>query len=159
MRSLSIDGTSAISRVLLVLALAVAIAGCGSDGTGATGPGDVTGIYGLTTVDGNTLPFIFPNGLDSTAIHSATLTLNHDGTYGLLGNGSVNGAPGQIFSDDGGYTLSGSTITFTSGQFIGLVYSATATPGMFTASIPGSFVHSGNFEFECVFSRGGALPQ
>jgi len=161
MRSVRLDRTSVFARPLIALALAVAIAGCGSssDTTGVTGLGDITGTYTLRRVDGTLLPFTFPNGLDSVVVDMATFQLTHDGTYSVSASGSDNGQLGTIFTDDGEYVLTQSTITFTSGDFEGLVYSANATPGTFTVSIPGVFVHSGNAEFQCYFVRGGALPQ
>lgn len=161
MRSVRLDRTSTFARPLIALALAVAIAGCGSsnDSTGVTGLGDISGTYTLRRVDGTLLPFTFPNGLDSVVVDMATFELNHDGTYSVSGSGSDNGRQGTIFTDDGEFSVTQSTITFNSGDFEGLVYSASATPGTFTVSIPGAFVHSGNAEFDCLFVRSGALPQ
>lgn len=161
MRSVRLDVTSAFARVLIVLALAVAIAGCGSSNevTSGTGLGDITGTYTLRRVDGRQLPFTIPNALDSVVVDMATFELDHDGTYSLSATGSDNGQHGTIFSDDGEYIVTQSTITFTSHVVQGLVYSANATPGTFTVSIPGAFVHSSNAEFSLFFARAVALPQ
>jgi hypothetical protein len=161
MRSVRLDVTSAFARPLVVLALAVAIAGCGSsiDVTSGIGLGDITGTYTLRRVDGTLLPFTFPNGLDSVVVDTATFELNHDGTYSLSASGSDNGQQGTIFTDDGEYIVTQSTITFTSHVVQGLVYSANATPGTFTVSIPGAFVRSANAEFHLFFVRAVALPQ
>jgi hypothetical protein len=161
MRSVRLDVASPFARPLILLALALAIAGCGSsiDGTSGTGLGDITGTYTLRRVDGSLLPFTFPNGLDSVVVDTATFELNHDGTYSLSASGSDNGQQGTIFTDDGEYIVTQSTITFTSNVVDSLVYSANATPGTFTVSIPGAFVRSGNAEFSLFFARAVALPQ
>ena len=161
MRSVRLDVTSAVARPLVALALAVAIAGCGSsiDVTSGTGLGDITGTYTLRRVDRTLLPFTFLNGPDTVVLDTATFELNHDGTYSLSASGSDNGQQGTIFSDDGEYIVTQSTITFTGHVVGGLVYTANATPGTFTVSIPGAFVHSGNGEFSLFFVRAVALPQ
>lgn len=161
MRSVRLDRTSVFARPLIALALAVAIAGCGSsiDGIGGTGLGDITGTYTLRRVDGTLLPYTFPVESDSVVVDMATFTLNHDGTYSVLATGSVGTQRGTVFADDGEYSLSQSTLTFTSNMVGELPYSANATPGTFTVSIPGAFVHSSSANFGCYFVRGGALPQ
>ena len=103
--------------------LALATAACGGDG-GSTGPTptptDVTGSYALTGVrtlgklhgGGNGLPVTFTDG-GGTALtfKSGELVLNADGSYTLdveatFGNSNV------TMTDEGSYSLAGSSIDF-----------------------------------------------
>jgi hypothetical protein len=161
MRSVRLNGTSSFARPLIALAFALAIAGCGSstDVTSGGGLGDITGTYTLRRLDSKLLPFTFSNGADTVVVEIATFNLNHDGMYSVLATGSVGSQRGTVFADDGDYSLSQSTLTFTSNTVGGLAYSANATPGTFTVSLPGSFVQPGAADFQGYFVRGGALPQ
>jgi hypothetical protein len=138
----------------LVLAAVVATAAaCGSDSNNGTGPKDVSGTYSLTTVDGNTLPFTIPNTPEHTiVVTSATATLGSDHTYTIAGMGTEDGSdPGTVIADEGTYTVSGSTVTFTSSTFSGASYTAVARTGTLTVTVPGAVAGSTNTTFTLVF--------
>jgi hypothetical protein len=140
----------------LVLAAVVAtVAACGSDSNNGTGPTDVSGTYSLTTINGNALPFTIPNtGEHTTVITSATGTLGTDGTYTIVGVGTEDGGdPTTVVGDEGTYTVSGSTVVFTSSAFGGASYSAAATSSTLTATVPGAFAGSSNTSFTLVFEK------
>jgi len=146
--------------VHLVTALALAavvatLAACGSDNTGVTGPTDVSGTYSLASVDGNALPFTVPNNPNHTVVvQSATVTLGTDHSYTIGGTGTSDGGdPEQVIADAGTYTLSGSTVTFTSSTHATLIYTATATSTTLTEIVPGAFAGSTNTSFTLVLNK------
>jgi len=141
--------------VALTFALAVAtLAACGSDKK-VTGPTDVAGTYSLSTVDGNSLPFTVPNNPNHTVVvQSATMTLGADHSYTLSGTGTSDGGPStQVVADAGTYAFSGSTVTFTSTTYTGLIYAGTATTTTITETVPGAFGGSTNSSFTLVFNK------
>ena len=145
-------------RPLAVLALAAAVAtlaACGGDSKGVTGPTNVSGTYSLSTIDGSGLPYTVPNNPDHTiVIQSGTVTLGSDHSYTIGGTGtSDGGAPQQVIADAGTYTLSGSTVTFTSTSHSALVYTATATTTKLTETVPGAFAGSTNTSFTLVLNK------
>jgi hypothetical protein len=149
---------SRIGRVASAFVLTVIVAtlaACGSDKKGVTGPTDVTGTYALATIDGNSLPFTVPNNPDHTiVIQSGTVILNSDHSYTIGGTGTSDGGdPQQVIADAGTYTLSGSTVTFTSTTFTSLVYTATATSTTLTETVPGAFGGSTNTSFTLVLNK------
>ena len=149
---------SQIGRIAAAFALTLAVAtlaACGSDKKGTTGPTDVTGTYALATIDGNALPYTVPNNPDHTiVIQSAQVVLNADHSYTIGGTGTEDGGdPQQVIADAGTYTLSGSTVTFTSTTFTSLVYHATATSTTLTETVPGAFGGSTNATFTLVLNK------
>ena len=140
----------------LVLAAVVAtVAACGSDSNNGTGPMDVSGTYSLATVDGNALPFTIPNTPEHTiVITSATATLGADHSYTIAGVGTEDGSdPGTVIADEGTYSVSGSTVVFSSSTFSPASYSAAATSSTLTATVPGAFAGSTNASFTLVFEK------
>jgi hypothetical protein len=138
---------------MLAVALAVALAACGSDSP--TGPKDVPGTYLLRTINGNALPFTVPNTLDHTiVINSVTATLNGNDTYAVAGTGTQDENASTVITDAGTYTQSGSTLHFTSAAFQGAVYTASAKTDTVTVTLPGGFVNSSNGTFALLFVKG-----
>jgi hypothetical protein len=144
-----------LSRTMLALAASAFIAtasACGSDLP--TSPTDVPGTYVLRTIDGLALPVTVPNPRDHLiVINSVTATLNANDTYALAGTGTEDGNASTELTDAGTFTLSGSTLHFTSTALGGATYSATAKTDTFTVTLPGGFVDSDNASFELLFVR------
>lgn len=158
MPSLTISSRSIFARRLFALALGAALAtlaACGSDSTNGTGPMNVSGSYTLTTVNSATLPYTIPHTPGHTVvITSATGTLGADHTYSIIATGTEDGGdPGQVAADAGTYTVSGSTVTFTSTTFGGASYTAAAAAGTLTAVVPGAFAGSTDVSFTLVFTK------
>jgi hypothetical protein len=142
-----------------VAALAIAVvvstlAACGGTKK-STGPTDVAGTYSLATIDGSSLPYTVPNNPNHTiVVQSATMTLGADHSYNLSGTGtSDGGASTQVVADAGTYAFSGTTVTFTSTAYAGLIYAGTATSTTITESVPGTFGGSTNASFALVFNK------
>ncbi|HEX3867471.1 MAG TPA: hypothetical protein VHV78_12000 [Gemmatimonadaceae bacterium] len=93
-------------RRLVIAALALGLAACSKSGENLVQPTtSISGIYNLVTIDGQALPFTWPDGLVET---SATATLNPDGT----GISAPVYATGVISVDSGTYSVSNGTATF-----------------------------------------------
>lgn len=140
-----------VRPALLVGAVALAAA-CGSDNSGTTGPGNVSGTYALDSVSGSALPYTVPNSSRNIIIASATATLLSSGDYSVIASGSANDSTGQIIGDQGTYTVSGSTISFHSTNF-GQTYTATSTSTSYIVTIPGLFLSSSNTSFALKFVK------
>jgi hypothetical protein len=66
----------------LLVAVALALAACGQDGSAGPIPSPIPGSYNLTMVDGQVLPInVVDLGAYKAYIVSGTLDLNSDGTY------------------------------------------------------------------------------
>jgi hypothetical protein len=66
----------------LLVAVALALAACGQDGSVGPTPSPIPGSYNLTMVDGQVLPVnVIDLGAYKAYIVSGTLDLNSDGTY------------------------------------------------------------------------------
>lgn len=150
-RSRTVRSATALALVALVATLAA----CGSDKKSTTGPTDVTGTYSLVTIDGNTLPYTVPNNPHNTiVITSGTIVLNSDHSYTVGGTGTSDGGdPQQVIADEGTYTVSGSTVTFSSTTHSPASYTATATSTTLTAMAPGGFAGSTNTSFTLVLDK------
>jgi len=129
---------------LAAIGMALALAACGGSDT-STGPGSVAGDYSLHSVNGSPLPYTLPQtGTDAIVVDSALTSLAVNGTYVASAFGTLNGAPSTPFADAGTYTVSGSTITFTSNLLLaGATYTASATSTGFTLTVPGLLLGSG----------------
>jgi len=158
MRGFTLPSSTRFARHATVVAFAAALAtlaACGSSNNGTTGPTDVTGTYALGSIDGQSLPYTVPNNPDHTIIiQSGTVSLNSDHSYSIGGTGtSDGGSPEQVIADAGTYSLSGSTVTFTSTANSPLVYTATATSTTLTETVPGAFAGSTNSTFTIVLNK------
>lgn len=150
--------SSRFRRARLVLALAlgasmVFVSACGSDSP--TGPKNVPGTYSLRTVDETPLPFTVPEQREHViVINSVTATLNSNNTYAVAGTGTEDGNASTVVTDAGTYSLSGSTLNFTSTMLGGATYSGTAkSDSSFTVTLPGGFVDSDRATFSLVFEK------
>jgi hypothetical protein len=102
--------------------VALITAACGGDGgsTGPSTPTDVTGSYALTGVrtlgklhgGGNGLPVTFTDGAGTPlTFKSGELVLNADGSYTLEVEATF-GSSNTTMTDEGSYSLAGSSIDF-----------------------------------------------
>ena len=158
MSSFTLSSRFRFAKPLLALALGAALAtlaACGSDTTNGTGPMDVSGNYSLTTVNSSTLPYTIPHTPGHTiVISSATGTIGAGHSYSINATGTVDGGePGQVIADAGTYTVSGSTVTFTSSIVGGASYTAAASSGTLTAVVPGAFAGSTDVSITLVFTK------
>ena len=131
---------TSIGRTLFVATLAILAAGCSSDKSTSPG-GAEAGTYTLTSVNGQPLPFSLTSStLNQVVIKSATVTLTpgSPSTYQATVSGSINGSPTTtLVSDAGTYTVSGSTLSFSSTAFLLLSYGGSFTGNTLTVNIPG----------------------
>jgi hypothetical protein len=111
----------------VIASLALVTAACGGDDSGSTGPSDppapsnASGVYALTSLrtlghlggGGSGLPVTFTDGSGSTlTFKSGELVMTAGGAYTLEVKAAYNG--GNItMSDEGHYSVAGSTIDFT----------------------------------------------
>jgi hypothetical protein len=159
MPGFNLSSRSRVVRPVTALALAAVVAtvaACSiASKKGVTAPTNVAGTYSLATVDGNGLPYTVPNNPNHTVvIQSATVVLGSDHSYTIGGTGtSDGGSPQQVIADAGTYTLSGSTVTFTSTTHSGLIYTGTATTSTITETVPGAFAGSTNATFTLVLDK------
>jgi hypothetical protein len=100
----------------LVTAMALTAAGftaaCGSDS--ATGPSaaDVAGAYPMSAVRGFPVPHTFTDGAGSKlTIEGGSISIDATGSYALTYRGKLNALTFDL-TDEGTYSLSGSTMTF-----------------------------------------------
>jgi hypothetical protein len=111
-----------LGTALAVVSLATVACGGDDDSTGPSdpAPADVSGSYQLLRLrtlgnlngGGNGLPVTFTDGGGSTLIfESGVLVLAQDGTYTLEVEAEFNGG-GVTMTDEGNYTMAGSSIDF-----------------------------------------------
>jgi hypothetical protein len=156
MQGFNLSSRSRVVRPAATLVAVVAIlAACSIAKKSVTGPTNVAGTYSLVTVDGSALPYTVPNNPNHTVvIQSATVTLGSDQSYTIGGTGtSDGGSPEQVIADAGTYTFSGSTVTFTSSTYSGLIYAGRATTSTITETVPGAFAGSTNATFTLVLDK------
>lgn len=115
-------------RFLLVLAGTLAIGGCLG---GATEPIVAAGTYHLTTINGQALPFTFPNG---TGIKSEVLKLEANGTF----TDTITRPDGTVLVDVGNYNVVGQAISFAD-ITLGLTYQGAVNGNTLTITF-GTFV-------------------
>jgi hypothetical protein len=152
MQSKTKISSARFARAAVVAAAVAFLAACGSDST-APRNASVAGTYGLTTVNGASLPYTVPNTTGTEIVQDATITLNTDSTYSVLANGTVNGSTSTIAADAGHYTVGGSQVTFTSTIFSGGQFTGNVTGSTLSATIPGAFVGSRDVSFTLVFAK------
>ena len=105
-----------VRRVAIVsaLATAAATAAC-SDSDSPTAPTStqVAGAYPMATVRGMSVPHTFTDAVGKKlTIEGGSLTIEANGTYELKYKGKLNSLTFDL-TDEGNYTLSGSTMSFT----------------------------------------------
>jgi hypothetical protein len=154
MQGFNLSSRSRVVRPAATLVAVVAIlAACSIAKKSVTGPTNVAGTYSLVTVDGSALPYTVPNNPNHTVvIQSATVTLGSDQSY-TIGGTADGGSPEQVIADAGTYTFSGSTVTFTSSTYSGLIYAGRATTSTITETVPGAFAGSTNATFTLVLDK------
>ena len=157
MPKFTLSPRSRFAKPLLALALGATLAtlaACGSDTTNGTGPMDVSGSYHLTAIDGSSLPDTVPGTGDNVIVVSgAAATLNADNSYTVSGSVTENGSDSQLLTDEGTYSVSGSTVVFVSSTFSGASYSGVATSSAITATVPGLIVGSSHTTFSLRFEK------
>jgi hypothetical protein len=131
------------SPMIAACCFAVFAAGCGGDSDSTTAPTNEFGHYTLLTVNGQALPYSIPQTASgSVVIQTAGVDLSAGSskpqyTAGVVG--LVNGqGPTQIVADQGGYTLTGTTVTFTSAIAAGVSYVGTISGAAMTMTLPGA---------------------
>jgi hypothetical protein len=130
------------SALPLVTLLAFAAA-CGGDK--ATSPTNEFGRYTLATVNGNPLPFTLTGTARGTIIiQSATMDLSAATSASsgkpvyLAGvSGTANGQAQQLVGDNGTYTLTGTSVTFTSSILPTVQYAGVISGNTLTLTVPG----------------------
>lgn len=140
-----VRGTRALTGMAMIAILSISGACGGSDTTAP--PETEFGVYTLTTVNGQPLPFTMNNtALGTVVIQNATLDLVSQASapaYTAVVNGTVNGqATQRILADVGTYARTGATLTFSSTVAAGLTYPGTLNGNALTVSIPGAAIGS-----------------
>jgi hypothetical protein len=103
-------------RVMVATALIASAftAACGSDSSTGPSAGDVAGAYPMASVRGFPVPHTFTDAAGSKlTIDGGSITIDANGTYALEYKGKLNAMTFDL-TDEGTYTLSGSTLTFVS---------------------------------------------
>ena len=119
------------------VAIAAITTACGSDSaTGPTGA-DVAGAYPMAAVRGFSVPHTFTDGAGSKlTIEGGSISIDATGSYALAYKGKLNALTFDL-TDEGTYSLSGSTMTFRSDD--------TDDP-LFTGRVEGSSVVVDDFK-------------
>ena len=109
-----------------IAALAIALAGCGSDITAPSGA--VNAEFSVRTVNGSTLPYTFPSS--GHTLQSEKLTLFNDGTY----SDDEQFTDGTVYVEQGYYVNNNGAITFTNAEN-GASYSGSLSGSVLTVII------------------------
>jgi len=131
------------SALMLLVAFTSLAAGCGSDDT--TSPTNEFGHYTLLTVNGQNLPFTLTGTSRGTVvIQSASMDLSAATSASsgkpvyLAGvSGTANGQAQQLLADNGTYTLTGTSVTFTSAIVPTVQYAGVVNGKQLTLTLPG----------------------
>jgi hypothetical protein len=99
------------------------------------------GNYTANAINGLSLPYRVGNSTHWILIASASASMFANRRYEIGADGTKDGIAGPIFRDNGSYSVSGSTITFSSAVFA-LQYTATVAAGTYSVEIPGILVSS-----------------
>jgi len=149
-----------VTRTMLAISASIALvlsSACGSDSV--TGPKDVPGTYVLRTIDGLAPPVTVPNPRNHLiVVNSITATLSANNTYAVAGTGTEDGNASTVVTDAGTYSLSGSTLHFTSTTLGGATYSGTAKTDTVIVTLPGGFLDSDNSSFALLFVHAAVDP-
>ena len=124
---------------VLVAAVISLLVAC--DAAHVDGVSVAAGSYTANSINGSLLPYRVQNSTRSILIASATAQIYANGRYEIAADGTVDGIAGPIIRDSGNYSVSGSTISFSSAVFA-LQYTATVAAGTYSDEIPGILVSS-----------------
>lgn len=124
---------------VLVAAVISILAAC--DAAHVDGVSVAAGKYTANSINGSLLPYRVPNSTRSILIATATAQMYANGRYEIAADGTVDGIAGPIIRDSGNYSVSGSTISFSSAVFA-LQYTAIASASTYQVAIPGILVSS-----------------
>jgi hypothetical protein len=108
--------SSVVRRLAVVMTLIVsaAAAACGSNSATAPNKDQVAGAYPMSTARGLPVPHTFTDAAGSKlTIEGGSITIDANGTYALQYKGKLNAITFDL-TDEGTYSLSGSTMTFVS---------------------------------------------
>jgi hypothetical protein len=138
----------------LLLASAIALlAACGSDSNGP-GDADVSGQYGLVTVQGQTLPYTITTSEHTFVITSADALFNDNGSYEVSMAGTEDGSDEEeVAADNGTFTVSGNTVTLHSAVFFTSYQATVASNGDVTAAVPAALLGAGSSTIAFTFSK------
>ena len=101
------------TAVIGVFAIAAMAAACSSDSSTGPSKSTVAGAYPMSTAQGMKVPHTFTDNAGSKlTIESGGLTMNSDGTFALKYKGRLNALNFDL-TDEGTFSLAGSTVTFT----------------------------------------------
>ena len=131
------------SALMLLVAFTSFAAACGGDKT--TSPTNEFGHYTLLTVNGQNLPFTLTGTARGTVvIQSASIDLSAATSASsgkpvyLAGvSGTANGQAQQLLADNGTYTLTGTSVTFTSSIVPTVQYAGVVNGNQLTLTLPG----------------------
>jgi hypothetical protein len=124
---------------VLVAAVISMLAAC--DAAHLDGVTVATGDCVANSINGSVLPYRVQNSTRSILIASATAEMHANGRYEIAADGTVDGVAGPIIRDSGNYSVSGSTISFSSAVYA-MQYSATASAASWQVAMPGILVSS-----------------
>jgi hypothetical protein len=130
--------------LLLLAALTSFAAACGDDNK-ATSPTNEFGSYTLRTVNGQSLPFTLTGTsrgtvvVQSGSINLSTATSTSSGKPVYLAgvSGTANGQAQQLVTDNGTYTLTGTSVTFSSSVIPTVQYAGVISGNTLTLTLPG----------------------
>ncbi len=130
-----------VSRSFAALLVATVVLACSDD---PSSPRSEFGTYGLVRVNDQALPFSITTAEGNMVVQGATLTLaaapSGNPSYSASVGGTDDGVQGILLVDVGRYTLSGSTLTFSSSAVPGLVYPGTRASDAVIVSVPGAAI-------------------
>jgi hypothetical protein len=102
-----------LAAMVSAFSLAVLTAACSSDSSTGPSKTGVTGAYPMSTAQGMKVPHTFTDPAGSKlTIESGGLTMKSDGTFELKYKGKLNALNFDL-TDEGTFSLSGSTVRFT----------------------------------------------
>lgn len=128
-----------MNRRLAILCALFLASACGSDsGTGVPPVGSVVGTWKLTSVDGKPLPYVYQASDPKLELIAKQYVITSTGTYTssyTLRGTELDGTVNTTTSNDAGtFTLSGSTVQFTSTTDASVLFGEATTT---TITIPG----------------------